>query len=242
MATDLASAQENHVYSQALTVVGAQGPLAPGSWEVDAYGGTLPPGLLLNTTTGAITGTPTASSTGTYPFTIILEDAVGTTCSKDYSIRVRPDPFKNIVWTTGTVLNNGVICEAEGAGDAARVYSLAKPLAGSQPIAFAYGVLTATALPLAISCNANFVISNIAYYVNQNTWLAVLKNFLSVYSVIAPVVGPELGLGLIHGPYNYAFTIPAGNSGWEFQIQSGVTGGPPAFNSSTQIHLLLEVL
>jgi hypothetical protein len=242
MATALTSAQENHLYSQALTVVGAQGPLAPGSWEVDAFGGTLPPGLLLNTTTGVISGTPTAGSAKTYSFTIILEDAVGTACSKDYSIRVRPDPFQSIVWTTGTQLNNGVTCEAEGAEDTARVYSLAKPLAGSQPIAFAYGFLTATSLPLAIPCKANFVISNIAYYVNQNTWLVVLKNSLGVYSVIAPVVGPELGLGLIHGPYNYAFTIPAGNSAWTFQIRSGVSGGPPSYSSSTQIHLLLEVL
>lgn len=48
--------------------------------------GTLPPGLSLNSTTGALTGTPTTS--GTYSFTIRLTDALGNTKDTAGSIQI----------------------------------------------------------------------------------------------------------------------------------------------------------
>jgi large repetitive protein len=60
--------QVNVVYSSAVT---AGGGLQPYTFAI--IGGSLPPGLSLNTATGAITGTPTTP--GTYSYTVLLEDA-----------------------------------------------------------------------------------------------------------------------------------------------------------------------
>jgi hypothetical protein len=50
--------------------------------------GTLPPGLTLNTSTGAITGAPTTA--GSYNFTIIATDSTAATGSQAYSVTVNP--------------------------------------------------------------------------------------------------------------------------------------------------------
>lgn len=65
----LASGYANHAYSQILTATGD----APITWSI--IGGTLPAGLSLNATTGAITGTPTA--TGARSFTVRATNLAG---------------------------------------------------------------------------------------------------------------------------------------------------------------------
>ena len=62
----LANAVQGERYAAELVSNGAD----PETWRV--IEGTLPPGLLLNRTTGALTGTPTAA--GTYTFTTSVED------------------------------------------------------------------------------------------------------------------------------------------------------------------------
>ena len=61
------------------------------SYSYAVIGGVLPPGLILNAQTGAITGTPT--TTGTYPLTIEVTDSrvsgqSGRTANRNYSISV----------------------------------------------------------------------------------------------------------------------------------------------------------
>ena len=70
------------VYSQTLAVSGASGAL---NWVLD-LGNHLPPGLVLNATTGAITGTPT--STGFYSFWIVATDASGNTLRRNFSLTI----------------------------------------------------------------------------------------------------------------------------------------------------------
>src|SRR5581483_3985350 len=69
-------------YSSAAT---AAGGLPPYTFSIAA--GSLPPGLSLNTSTGAITGTP--SSAGSYSFSIKVTDSSGqasvSSCSQSYS-------------------------------------------------------------------------------------------------------------------------------------------------------------
>lgn len=73
-------------YSQ---MVVASGGTAPYTYSISA--GSLPPGLALNGSTGAITGTPT--SAGTYPFTVRALDANGNFGSRAYTLNTnRPDP------------------------------------------------------------------------------------------------------------------------------------------------------
>ena len=70
-------------YSQALS---ASGGVSPYSWSI--LSGSLPGGLGLNSTTGAITGTPTAA--GTFSFTARVTDNVGTTSDRALSITIVP--------------------------------------------------------------------------------------------------------------------------------------------------------
>jgi len=77
------TAQVNVAYSSALV---ASGGVAPYTFSITS--GSLPPGLTLNTSTGAITGTPTTA--GTYNFTAQIVDSQGNTATSSCSIVVSP--------------------------------------------------------------------------------------------------------------------------------------------------------
>jgi hypothetical protein len=79
--TSLPNAVLNGSYNQTLA---ATGGTLPFNWTVAA--GTLPTGLSLNASTGAITGTPTVANT--FNFTVQVEDADTTTDTQDLSIIV----------------------------------------------------------------------------------------------------------------------------------------------------------
>ena len=81
--TALANATLSRAYSATLT---ASGGITPYNWSITR--GSLPPGLTLNTSSGTITGTPTAE--GTSSFTVQVSDASNPmqTVTKDLSITV----------------------------------------------------------------------------------------------------------------------------------------------------------
>ncbi len=81
---NLPNAVANDVYSQTLAENNGTLPL---TWTVSF--GTLPPGLVLSSSTGVISGTPT--TVGNFPFTILLTDSTtptAKTATKDLSISV----------------------------------------------------------------------------------------------------------------------------------------------------------
>lgn len=80
--TSLPNGSVGSAYSQTLAVSGGQTPY---TWSVNS--GALPPGLSLNTGTGAITGTPTTAG-GPYGFTIGVVDVLGGSAAKSYSITI----------------------------------------------------------------------------------------------------------------------------------------------------------
>src|SRR5208283_4157317 len=87
-------AQVGVAYSSALV---ASGGVAPYTFSI--ISGSLPPGLTLNTSTGAITGTPT--TTGTYNFTAQVVDSKGNTATASCSIVVSM-PMLTLSCPTGT--------------------------------------------------------------------------------------------------------------------------------------------
>ena len=93
-------------YSHNVTASGSSG--TPYTFAVT--GGTLPPGLTLSTS-GTISGTPTA--TGTFSFTVTATDTYGCTGSGTLSIAIRPlaanDSYANLVGNTQAVVTGGAI-------------------------------------------------------------------------------------------------------------------------------------
>ena len=84
-------------YNQTLTASGGNGAI---TWSVT---GTLPAGLSLNTTTGALTGTPT--STASQTFSITATDANNCTGSRSFTVQ----PACNTLTINPATLPNGTV-------------------------------------------------------------------------------------------------------------------------------------
>ena len=99
--TSLANGTVNQAYNRPVQATGGTPPLA---WNIVAGTGTLPPGLNLNSTTGAISGTPTMA--GTSSFTVRVADMRGQDDAQALSILINAPPPPSITTTTlpgGTV-------------------------------------------------------------------------------------------------------------------------------------------
>ena len=84
--TTLPAAVQGSLYSETVTATGGTGP-----YTYAIIAGALPPGLIFNTATGLISGTPTG--TGTFSVTIQATDSVGDISSRAYAaFQVRPNP------------------------------------------------------------------------------------------------------------------------------------------------------
>ena len=95
----LAAAVKGTAYNASITTTGGAGAL---SYSVTV--GTLPPGLSINSSSGAITGTPTA--TGTSTFTVQVKDSstgAPQTSSKSFTITVNEQPTITSANTTSFV-------------------------------------------------------------------------------------------------------------------------------------------
>jgi hypothetical protein len=90
--TTLPTATAGTAYSATLTVSGGTGPF---TWSITS--GTLPLGLTLSGSTGAVTGTPTG--TGSSAVTFQVKDAAGNTATQTITITVNP-PLALTITTT----------------------------------------------------------------------------------------------------------------------------------------------
>ena len=130
-------------YNQPVQVTGGTGAL---TFSLVAGSGTLPAGLNIDPTTGAIAGTPTAA--GTSSFTVRVQDADGLADTQALSITINPPAPPNITTTTlpagmiGQFYNQTV--QAVG-GTGARTWTIS---AGNLPLGLgldqATGVISGT--------------------------------------------------------------------------------------------------
>ncbi|MGB9491272.1 MAG: Ig domain-containing protein, partial [Terriglobales bacterium] len=96
------SVPNGSVGNQYNATVNASGGLTPYSWSLTS--GSLPPGLNLNNNNSlGISGQPT--TTGTYPFTLLVTDNQGDTASQGYTIVITTQPVGYTV--SGTVTYSG---------------------------------------------------------------------------------------------------------------------------------------
>ena len=133
----LPAATAGTAYSATLSVSGGTTPY---TWSVTA--GTLPLGLSLNSSTGAITGTPTGTSSSSVTFQVA--DAVGANANASLTVTVNPPPTLTI---TTPSLQNGTL----GAG-----YSQTLAAAGGVP---SYKWTLTGSLPAGLSLSSAGVIS-----------------------------------------------------------------------------------
>lgn len=119
----------------------ASGGTAPYAYSITS--GTLPPGLSLNATTGAITGTPTAP--GSYPYTAKVIDSVPNNVSVNCSIGVEGVPFS-------------IGCVIEEAIGGAQYSAQVPAVGGAAPYGF---VLSGGSLPPGLSLTSTGLITGI---------------------------------------------------------------------------------
>jgi hypothetical protein len=93
--TALPAGTQDLPYNQPVQATGGTGAL---TWSLVAGAGTLPAGLNLNPTTGAIAGTPTAA--GTSSFTVRVQDAGGLSDTQALSITINLPAGPSITTTT----------------------------------------------------------------------------------------------------------------------------------------------
>ena len=214
----------------------ASGGTAPYTWSVT--GGSLPAGLTLNASTGAVTGTPTAN--GTSAFTLVATDSVGGVATQSESVVVTPAPT-----VTSTALSGGEVGVAYAAtpavsgGTAPYTWSVT---GGSLPAGLTLntstGAVTGTPTTHGTSAFTLSVTDSLGATATQSE---------SVHIVSAPTVtsavlpGGEVGVlyaatpTVIHGtaPYTWSVigTLPAGLS---VSASTGaVTGTPTSPGTST---------
>jgi hypothetical protein len=119
------------------------GGTAPRTWSMAS--GTLPAGLTLNSSTGAISGKPT--QVGNSTFTVRLTDATQTTVTSD-SLRIAISPGPLVITSTGD-LTVAIVSTA---------YSYQLTFLGGQP-PVTWSLPAGSALPPGLSLNSNGVIS-----------------------------------------------------------------------------------
>ncbi|MCO4862219.1 putative Ig domain-containing protein [Cupriavidus sp. WGlv3] len=214
-------------YSQSVT---ASGGTAPYTYSLVA--GALPPGLTLNSSTGAMAGTTVAG--GNYNFTVQASDSQGFTGSRAYSLAIGAPTI---------VINPATLPQAT----VAAAYSQALTAAsGTAPYTYA---ITAGALPAGMSLSAGGVLSGTPtgggtynftvratdsstgtgpYTGSQAYTLTVSAPALSLSpaSLQAPVAGVA---------YSQAFTAGGGTAPYTFAVAAGTLPAGLSLNPSTGV-------
>lgn len=214
-------------YSQPLSTTGGTGTI---TYSLTA--GTLPPGITLDSTTGAFGGTPT--SAGTYNFTLTATDAVGATGVKNYpnvvinaAISVTPGTLPD--WTVSKSGFNRTISAIGGTG--ASTITLKS---GSLPPGLTLsgaGVLSGTPTTTG-AYNFSFTATdtigatgNQAYTVKINSTLAVATASVPSWTVNTP--GYNQALAVAGGTGTPTFAVTAG------VLPAGITLSPAGLLSGT---------
>jgi len=208
--------------------VAATGVLGTSTYTIAS--GSLPADLSLNSSTGAISGTPKAADAGTASFTVMVTDAYGDTAtSGGLSITIAAAPaitFTGSVPTTGTygLAYSGSAAATGGAG--ALTYSIsAGALPPDLPLNASTGAITGTPSKVADVGSFSFTVKAADAFGDSATeGYALTISYPSM-----SVSQSSLPTGYVAGLYNQATLSATGGTGvstnYSWQVTSGALPG-----------------
>ncbi|MCC6862764.1 MAG: putative Ig domain-containing protein [Bryobacterales bacterium] len=211
--TALPSGTVGMAYSVSLNATGGAPPY--GGWALSA--GALPPGLMLNATSGLISGVPSTATGSPFSFSVTVRDSAGTTSpAQTLSISVAA----GVVVTT-TALINGTVGAA---------YSIQLSATGGTP---PYGnwAVSAGALPPGLMLNAT---SGLISGVPSTATGSPFSFSVTVRDSAGNVSPPQaLSISVAAGVTVTATSLPSGAVGVAYWAQLTATGGAPPYGSWT---------
>ena len=210
----------NLAYSQTLTSTGGTSPIA---WSITL--GTLPAGIALNSSTGVISGTPTAS--GTSNITVRVTDGNGAYAEGALSITIYP-----ALSVTTTSLSDGTVNLA---------YSQTAVAAGGKT-PYLWSIVTGT-LPAGLSLNSatgeisgtptaagtsNFTVRA----TDANGAIATKALAITIYSALS-VTTASLTDGTVNLTYSQTVSAAGGKTPYTWTLQAGTLPAGISLNSSS---------
>ena len=207
-------------YTQSITATGGNG-----TYTFSVSSGALPTGLVLNASTGALTGTPTAS--GTFNFTLTATDGLGATGSRAYSLLINAaiavSPVSLPGGSVGGVYNQTLLTTG---GTGAKTFAV-----------------TAGTLPTGVTLNATTgVISGTTTSAATSSFTvtatdAVGATGFRAYSVVinaAIAVNPvTLPVGVVGTAYSQSISAAGGNGSYTFGVSAGALPAGLVLNTAS---------
>jgi hypothetical protein len=211
---------------------------AASSWSISPG---LPAGLSFDTTTGTISGTPTASS-ATTSYTVTATNSVGSS-SKTISITVNAQapvisytPSTN-TYTTGTTITSLI---PTNTGGAATSWSISSPLTAGLSFNTSTGVISGT--PTAASVSKTYTITATNVTGSGSTTVTITINSLApsisyspstvTYSVGATIT-PATPTNIGGAASSFAITVGTLPTGLSFDTSTGTISGTPTVTFAT---------